>query len=287
MEVREFLREKLKAEVLMYERNLEDLNEVTFNSILSRWSDDFVFTEISRYNNILRIEPDLKKKKILDISAGCGSFVIQGLLNGYNVYGIEPADWKQKLIDLKFKENNYNHEWRSRILKGVGENLPLENNSFDVINSWQTIEHVQDLKACIFEMYRVLKPGGKAVIQGPNYFCFHEGHYRMFWFPLLKPNSKFAKFYVRKIRKRPMEGLETFSPVNAYELRKFCKQAGFKVLNIKKIIIRQALIRHLPITKHKIFAPLHFLVYYLWDFSFWIKRFGMGQRTINFLLIKK
>lgn len=287
MEIKNILRKKLEAEVLMYERNLKNLDEATFNSILNRWADDSVFYEIDRYNNILRIEPNLKTKKILDIASGCGSFVIQGLLNGYNTYGIEPSDWKQDLIDLKFKKNNYNPEWRKRILKGVGENLPFEDNSFDVINSWQTIEHVQDLKVCVFEMYRVLKPGGKAVLQGPNYFCFHEGHYRMFWFPLLKPNSKFAKFYVGKIRKRPLEGLETFNVVNAYTLRKFCKQAGFKVVNIKKIIIKQALVKHLPITKHKVFMPLHFLTYYLWDFYFWIKKLGMGQRTINFLLIKK
>ena len=62
MEIKNILRKNLEAEVLMYERNLKNLDEATFNSILNRWADDSVFYEIDRYNNILRIEPNLKTK---------------------------------------------------------------------------------------------------------------------------------------------------------------------------------------------------------------------------------
>lgn len=287
MTSREFLRKKLEKEVLLYERKITDLDPDVFETILKRWSDDSLLLESQRFDLINRIIPNPKDKKILDVAAGCGSFVIQGLFQGYNTYGIEPEAWKQELIDIKFKENDYPAEWRERLVKGIGEELPFKDETFDVINSWQTIEHVQDLEKCIVEMYRVLKPGGKAIIQGPDYICFHEGHYRMFWFPLLDPNSSFAKFYVGKIRRRPLGGLKTFVPVNPFKLRSYCRKAGFKIINTKKTIIRKACERRMPVLKYKPLSFLIHLIYYGWDFYFLLKKWGIGQRTINYLLIKE
>ncbi|WP_286756447.1 class I SAM-dependent methyltransferase [Roseivirga sp. UBA838] len=44
----------------------------------------------------------------------------------------------------------------------------LADNSFDTIVSFQVIEHVKEDKAFLKEIYRVLKPGGKAVLTTPN-----------------------------------------------------------------------------------------------------------------------
>ena len=62
------------------------------------------------------------------------------------------------------------------ILNGAGEALPLPASMFDLILSHEVIEHVQDDRAAICEMIRVLrspdpasgKPGGCAVIFCPN-----------------------------------------------------------------------------------------------------------------------
>ena len=40
MKAREFLKEKLEQEVLLYERKVEDLDKEIFDHILLRWSDD-------------------------------------------------------------------------------------------------------------------------------------------------------------------------------------------------------------------------------------------------------
>lgn len=287
MKSKEYLRKKLEEEVLLYERKINDLDAKVFETILDRWSDDSLLLEQQRFDLINRLIPNAKEKKILDIAAGCGSFVIQGLLQGYDTHGIEPEEWKQELIDLKFQDYNYPQEWRGRLVKGIGEDLPFEDNSFDLINSWQTIEHVQDLEKCIIEMYRVLKPGGSAVIQGPDYICFYEGHYRMLWFPMLNPKSAFAKFYVGKIRRRPLGGLSTFVPVNPFKLKSYCRKAGFKVINSKKTIIRDACIRRMPILKNKSLNFVVDFIYLGWDFYFSLKNFGTSERTINYLLIKE
>lgn len=44
----------------------------------------------------------------------------------------------------------------------------LADNSFDSIVSFQVIEHVKDDKGFLAEIYRVLKPGGVAVLTTPN-----------------------------------------------------------------------------------------------------------------------
>jgi SAM-dependent methyltransferase len=46
--------------------------------------------------------------------------------------------------------------------------LDFENNSFDTIVSFQVIEHIKDDKLFLQEIYRMLKPGGKAIISTPN-----------------------------------------------------------------------------------------------------------------------
>lgn len=44
----------------------------------------------------------------------------------------------------------------------------IDDNSFDVVVSFQVIEHIEDDEFFLREIHRVLKPGGKAVISTPN-----------------------------------------------------------------------------------------------------------------------
>ena len=44
----------------------------------------------------------------------------------------------------------------------------LEDNSYDVVISFQVIEHVKKDLEYLKEIYRVLKPGGKALVTTPN-----------------------------------------------------------------------------------------------------------------------
>lgn len=44
----------------------------------------------------------------------------------------------------------------------------IEDNSFDVVVSFQVIEHIKEDEFFLEEIYRVLRPGGKALISTPN-----------------------------------------------------------------------------------------------------------------------
>jgi len=142
------------------------------------------------------------------MSSGCGTFVFFGLMNGYDIYGVEPAEWKHRFNFLKAKEKGYPDAWLKRSYLGVGEHLPFDDETFDVISTYQTLEHVQSHKKCFSEFKRVLKRGGYLFIQCPNYTSFFEGHYRIPMTPLM--NRRLFKIYL-KLLKRPTEGLDTIN----------------------------------------------------------------------------
>lgn len=280
-----YLRDKIHYEISQYYHDINSYPKEKYNQVLKRWSDDSYYSEKQRFDLQEVIIPNAKNMKILDMASGCGSFVIQGLLKGWNVWGVEPEAWKQELIDIKFEENNYPKEWRERMVTGIGEKLPFPDESFDGFDSWQTIEHVQSEEACIKELYRVLRKGGQGILRGPDYFSFFEGHYMMFWFPLMG-DSKFARWYL-KLMGRPFGGLDTFHPVNPFKLKRYCRDAGFKIVDIKQKQIYDAAKRKLPFLKMGIFKPLLRIIYFLWDAYRGIRYFGRREATISFLLIKE
>ncbi|MFK7899464.1 MAG: class I SAM-dependent methyltransferase [Cyclobacteriaceae bacterium] len=52
--------------------------------------------------------------------------------------------------------------------------IPLEDNMYDVIFCNHVMEHVDDDHRCMSELYRVLKPGGFAILQVPQDFTNEE-----------------------------------------------------------------------------------------------------------------
>lgn len=48
--------------------------------------------------------------------------------------------------------------------EGDATSLPYDNDEFDAAVSMQVYEYIDDIQMCLTELYRVLKPGGRAVI---------------------------------------------------------------------------------------------------------------------------
>ena len=67
------------------------------------------------------------------------------------------------------------------------DNLPYPDDHFGLVTCVETIEHLENFRALIREIYRVLKPGGLAVISTPNvlnlrsrFRYFSSGFYNLF-----------------------------------------------------------------------------------------------------------
>ena len=70
----------------------------------------------------------------------------------------------QSVID-ELKSKYPNLDFRQAVFPPFSD---LADNSFDSIVSFQVIEHVKKDKEFLKEIYRVLKPGGKAILTTPN-----------------------------------------------------------------------------------------------------------------------
>lgn len=115
--------------------------------------------------------------RILDVGSGCGTSLFYWLLMGYDAHGLDCCDWKMDFCHQKIEDFGFPVKWKEHFHFGYGEQLPFEDESFDLVTSWYVLEHVSDVEKCLAEMIRVLKSGGAAFINGPDYRNSYEEHY--------------------------------------------------------------------------------------------------------------
>lgn|GEM_PF-1842177 len=186
------------------------------------------------------------RSRVLDLAAGCGQFLLRALEAGYDCVGVEPEPWKLAFIRDKLSATARPAEWGERVVDAVGERLPFADSSFDVVTSYQTMEHVQDLPSVVREMLRVTRPGGGIHIRCPDYRSTFEAHYRLPWLPLLPP--PIARLYLRALG-RPTTGLDTLQYTTPGRLRRLftdaerASGARLEVVNMDAVLFAQALRR--------------------------------------------
>ncbi len=99
--------------------------------------------------------------KLLEVGCGEGRGVEILLPHATSYLGVDKI---QEVIDslrIKFPHA----EFRQAVIPPFAG---LEDNSFDTVVSFQVIEHIENDRLFLEEIYRVLRPGGKAIISTPN-----------------------------------------------------------------------------------------------------------------------
>jgi SAM-dependent methyltransferase len=194
-EARDFLRKHLREQTRLFSGND---GEARMERITENWFNDQV-----NYDGRWRIIEERVKEnaRILDMAAGCGTFLLYGLHRGRDVWGVEPEQWKRQYFAMKINASRYPDSNRRRLLASVGEALPFADSSFDFVTSYQTLEHVQDVGKCLEEMLRVLKPGGVMQIAAPDYRGFLEPHYGILFVHKLNPKlaASLLRFFNRPL----------------------------------------------------------------------------------------
>lgn len=98
----------------------------------------------------------IKNAKILDIGCGDGKYTSLFCHNNNEVVG----------LDI---ENRVKPEYKKfKFIKGNAENLPFPDKSFDLVISFDVLEHINDDRKAIEEIYRILRKEGKIFLETPN-----------------------------------------------------------------------------------------------------------------------
>ena len=115
-------------------------------------------------------------KLILDIATGTGDFAIEALaLNPDKVIGVDISEGMLDMGRQKMKKRALDD--KIELQSGDSEQLPFDDNKFDAIIVAFGVRNFENLEKGLSDMYRVLKPGGKAVIlefSKPQMFPFKQ-----------------------------------------------------------------------------------------------------------------
>lgn len=138
---------------------------------------------------------------VLENGCGVGMYVEKLTGLGGHVIGLEFD--LERAHDARVKSD--------RIINAAGEFIPLPSSTFDLILSHEVIEHVQDDRAAICEMIRLLKIGGRAAIFCPNLGYPYETH-GIFWQgKYFFGNKLFVNYLPRALRNKLAPHVRVYS----------------------------------------------------------------------------
>lgn len=96
---------------------------------------------------------------ILDLGCGSGDFLLACRRRGWNTVGVEQpeAPAMRRLKDVGIR------------VVSPDEMESIESNSINTVTAWHVLEHLPEPRATFDQVRRILKPGGRFVIEVPNF----------------------------------------------------------------------------------------------------------------------
>lgn len=152
---------------------------------------------------------------------------------------------------------------------GVGEALPFVDDSFDAVLSYDVLEHVQDPRKTLAEVFRVLKTDGVFLAVFPPYFHPKGSHLEGYASRLPYANLFFSSRTLLSAidelldergdgyRPQPLRPGDRLYGLNGLTIRKFRKityASGFEVLSLDLLPLLNKLIRQYEKFKMQYYA---------------------------------
>lgn len=143
-----------------------------------------------------------ENKKVLDIGAGTGDFLLTARQQQFSATGVEPNVAARKRASEK----------------GVAlfpDMASLPKEKYQVITLWHVLEHLPDLDEQILKLKSVLEEDGVIIVAVPNFKSYDAEHYKKFWaaydvprhlwhFSKTAIQKLFAKHGMKVIKIKPM-----------------------------------------------------------------------------------
>jgi 2-polyprenyl-3-methyl-5-hydroxy-6-metoxy-1,4-benzoquinol methylase len=94
--------------------------------------------------------------RLLDIGTAAGDFLAVMARRGWEAVGIEPSPMTETVSGVEVLHERF------------PEQCSLPDDAFDVITAWAVFEHLHDPRAAFQVCARLLRPGGRLILQVPN-----------------------------------------------------------------------------------------------------------------------
>lgn len=184
--------------------NNDPCGAVTVKSIESGTLEFYRAIRNFRYNNYgpwfdsVMLFDNYKNLSVLEVGVGLGSDHYRFARNA------------NKMTALDLSKNHLEHTIKHLELEGFStqanlgdaENMPFNENTFDVVYSFGVLHHTPNTEKSISEVLRVLKPGGTAIIG-----LYHRDSF-FFWFMTVFWNGFLKAGLIRKGWRRLLSEIE-------------------------------------------------------------------------------
>ena len=105
-----------------------------------------------------------KPKLILDVATGTGDFAFEALsiLKPEKITGVDISQGMLDIAQQKINKRGVQNQFSVKL--GDSEKLPFEAKELDAVTVAYGVRNFEDLQKGLDDIFRVLKPGGKAVV---------------------------------------------------------------------------------------------------------------------------
>lgn len=112
----------------------------------------------------------------LDVGTGAGILPLLNAKRGIFSVGMDVSLHGAKVGQAKARELGLTNCF---FVVGDAVHLPFKSNAFQLVTNYTAIEHIYEPEACIRDMRRVLRPGGRLLLNTINNFSVMAGKTRM------------------------------------------------------------------------------------------------------------
>jgi len=176
------------------------------------WQQEVLFSFVNHIT--LPINP-----KILDVGSGIGNNVKTLMSLASSITATDISDKVLAVLKERYKEASVKIDTVASHM----QELPFNDNSFDLVVCTEVLEHIENLPKAIGECMRVLKPNGYIILSSPNYF--NPAGFIKIIFELMHPDKSWDAWGNHE------DGHEDF--MTSFKLRRVTKKSGVQILETR------------------------------------------------------
>jgi ubiquinone/menaquinone biosynthesis C-methylase UbiE len=191
------------------------------------WVQDHL-TKVERvrryYLPILDRHARVMGSSVVDIGCGTGAACVAFSIHGMHAVGVDSSGQMLDLARLRAEEDGA----KAVFVQADGLALPFADGEFDLCVCDQVIEHVQEYPILLAEIFRILRPGGLALVSAPHRLALREGHSGLLFASWL-PHGTAGRYAVLRGRRGASENWDVWLET-PWAIRQKIKRMGFMEL---------------------------------------------------------